>query len=259
MALLTGVGLRRLLVYRADFLVGMIGFLLRIGLNVLLLEVIFAQAPALAGWTLDQALLLLGLAMCCRGLDHTFTDQLWELARKLVQRGELVRYLIRPVSPLFTLLSERFLYPDGLGELLGGVAVTGYAVSRLAGAGADLGGPGRWLLTAGLVGCGALVYACVKLVLASAAFWTVTSLQLMTSVYEVSEAARYPLQVFPAPIRGVLVGILPFAFTGFVPADYLLHGPGPLAAAAPLVAAALVLAAAAVWRRGLDRFEAVGL
>jgi len=259
LALLTGVGFRRLAYHRADFAIGMTGFLIRVGLNALLLVVIFRQVPALAGWTLDEALLLLGLAMTTRGLDHSFTDQLWELARKLVQRGELVRYLIRPVNPLFTLLSERFLYPDGLGELAGGLTITGYALHRLDAGGADLGGGGRWLAAAVLVGCGAVVYASIKLVLASAAFWTVTSLQLMTSVYEVSEAARYPLEVFPAPLRAVLVGVLPFAFTGYVPADFLLHGPSPLSLAAPLVAAALATVAIGVWRRGLDRFEAVGL
>lgn len=258
LALLTGVGFRRLAYHRADFVIGMAGFLIRVCLNALLLVVIFRQVPSLAGWTLDEALLLLGLAMTARGLDHSFTDQLWELARKLVQRGELVRYLIRPVNPLFTLLSERFLYPDGLGELAGGLTITGYALHRLSG-GADLGGADRGLGTAVLVGCGAVVYASIKLVLASAAFWTVTSLQLMTSVYEVSEAARYPLEVFPAPLRAVLVGVLPFAFTGYVPADFLLHGPGPLSLAAPLVAAALATVAIGVWRRGLDRFEAVGL
>jgi ABC-2 type transport system permease protein len=253
-AVLAGIGLRRLLAYRADFLVGAFGFAVRVGLNVGLLAVVFGQVRALGGWTFDQALLLLGLAITCRGLDHTVTDQLWELGRKLVQRGELVRYLIRPVNPLFTLLSERFLYPDGVGELVAGVAVAGYAVHRV-----DLPGPAaRWLVAAGLVLCGALVYSAIKLLLASLAFWTVTSLQVMAAVYEVSETARYPLQVFPAPVRLVLVTVLPFAFTGYVPARYLLHGADALTVAAPVVAGLLLLAALAVWRRGLERFEAVG-
>jgi ABC-2 type transport system permease protein len=251
---LTSVGMRRLMSYRGDFLLGALGFAVRVGLNAALLVVVFRQVDALGGWTLGQMLLLLGLAMLSRGLDHTFTDQLWELGRKLVQRGELVRYLIRPVNPLYLLLSERFLYPDGIGELLAGALLTAYAgheahVSA---------GPVRVLGTAGLVCCGALVYSAIKLILASLAFWTTTSFQVMSAIYQISDTARFPLTIFPAPIRGVLVSVLPFAFTGYVPAAFLLHGADGLSLATPLVTAALLAVAWLVWRRGLERFEAVG-
>lgn len=251
---LTGVGLRRLMGYRGDFLVGAFGFAVRVGLNAALLMVVFRQVNALGGWTLGQMLLLLGLAMLSRGLDHTFTDQLWELGRKLVQRGELVRYLVRPVNPLYLLLSERFLYPDGIGELLAGALLTAYAGHEAH----VTAGPVRLLGTAALVCCGALIYSSLKLILAALAFWTTTSFQVMSAIYQISDTARFPLGIFPAPVRGVLVTVLPFALTGYAPAAFLLRGADGLTFAAPLVTGAFVFLAWLVWRRGLERFEAVG-
>ncbi|GAB2919723.1 ABC transporter permease [Streptomyces mayteni] len=252
--LLTGVGLRRLVSYRADFLVGVGAFALRVVLHALLLGVIYRHVTDIAGWTFREAVLLLGVAMLVRGIDHAFTDQLWELGRKLVQRGELVRYLVRPVHPLFSLLSERFCYPEGIGEALAGLAVIGYAAGGLD---LDL-DPAGLVVFAVLLLAGALVFAAVKLLLAALAFWTTTSLQVMTAVYELADTARYPLDVFPWPARLLLTGVLPFALTGFVPADYLLHGPSPLTWLAPLIGGALTLLALRVWSLGVRRFEAVG-
>ncbi|SDM19019.1 ABC transporter permease [Allokutzneria albata] len=252
--LLTGVGLRRILAYRSDFFVGIGAFALRVVMHALLLGVIYQYVSDIAGWTFDEALLLLGVAMLVRGLDHAFTDQLWELGRKLVQRGELVRYLVRPVHPLFSLLSERFCYPEGIGEILAGLAVIFYAAPGL-----DLDpGLGRIVVFGLLLLVGALVFAAVKLLLAALAFWTTTSLQVMTAVYEVADTARYPLDVFPAPIRVVLTSVIPFALTGFVPADYLLHGAGTLTWLAPVIAGVLTASALLTWSRGVRRFEAVG-
>lgn len=255
---LTGASWRRLLAYPGDFFIGMAGFVVRVGLSVLIVVAIFGQVSTLAGWTLNESLLLVGVSMTVRGLDHCFTDQLWEMARKVVARGELVRYLIRPVNPLFTLLSERFLYPDGLGELIGGVVIVGVAVTRLDGDGVSLGGPLHVAGGIGLMLCGVAVYFALKLIFASMAFWTVTSLQAMDSMYQVSEAARFPLPVFPTGLQVVLVGVLPFAFTGYVPAEYLLHGTGMLSAVSPFATAGLVSLSLLIWRRGVNTFEAVG-
>jgi ABC-2 type transport system permease protein len=118
--------------------------------------------------------------------------------------------------------------------------------------------PVRLLVFAALVLCGVLVFASVKLTLAALAFWTTTSLQMMVAVYEVSDTSRYPLDVFPTPVRMLLTSVLPFAFTGFVPADYLLHGVSRIVWFAPVMAVLITAVGLRVWALGVERFEAVG-
>ncbi|NYI04213.1 ABC transporter permease [Allostreptomyces psammosilenae] len=251
---LGGVSLHRLTEYRADFLLGAASVLVRVGLQVLVVALVFRHVPSVGGWGYHEALFLLGFSLLPRGLDRLFTDQLWELGRKLVQRGEFYRYLIRPVNPLFALLSERFLLPDGLGELATGLLVTGYAAWRL-----DLeASPATLLLGAALVVCGAVIHASIKLLLASLALWTTTSLPAMYAANQLADFAGYPLDIYAPPLRGLLTWVLPFAFTSYVPAVYLLHGTTTLLVWTPVVTAVTALIALQVWRRGLNAYEMTG-
>jgi ABC-2 type transport system permease protein len=249
-----GVGLRRLTEYRLDFLLGMGSFLIRLAAQTAVLAIVFRQVPRIGGWGYNETLFLFGFSLLPRGLDHLFTDQLWELGRKLVQTGEFFRYVIRPVGPLFALLSERFLYPDGFGEVLVGLALTGYAAAKLRLA---LGVVG-WLAAVALVLCGAVIFTATKLLWGSAAFWTTTSLPAMSAVYRVSDFAAYPLDIYRPSLRRILTWVLPFAFTAYIPVKYVLFGDAGLVWWTPVVAAATMAVAVAVWRRGVDRYEMTG-
>ncbi|MEU7561906.1 ABC transporter permease [Streptomyces eurythermus] len=251
---LGGVGLHRLSVYRVDFALGAGAFLVRVGLQTAVVGLVFRQVPAVDGWTYPEVLFLLGFSLLPRGLDHLFTDQLWELGRKLVQRGEFYRCLIRPVNPLFSLLSERFFHPDGLGELAVGAVLVGWSGSEL---GLRL-TPVQWLAAPFLVLCGALIHTSVKLLFASLSFWTVTSLPSMYAASQVSEFAAYPLDIYHPSLRAVLTWVLPFAFTSYVPCGYLLTGATGRVVWLPLVTATAVAVALAVWRRGINAYEMTG-
>ncbi|MFE5796614.1 ABC transporter permease [Streptomyces sp. NPDC056503] len=251
---LGGVGLHRLAAYRLDFLLGSGAFLIRVGLQTVAVGVVFSHVPAVAGWSYHQVLFLLGCALLSRGLDHLFTDQLWELSRKLIQRGEFYRYLIRPVDPLFALLSERFFHPDGIGELAVGLVLVLWSGSEL---GLDPTAV-QWALAPLLVLAGALIHASVKLFFASLSFWTVTSMPALQTVTQVSEFAGYPLDLYHVSLRTLLTWVLPFAFTSYAPAVYLLHGDTGLLRWLPVVTGLSLLAALALWRRGLARYEMTG-
>ncbi|MET7762993.1 ABC-2 family transporter protein [Streptomyces sp. NPDC005355] len=251
---LGGVGLHRLTMYRLDFALGAGAFLVRVGIQTAVVGLVFRQVPAVGGWSYHEVLFLLGFSLLPRGLDHLFTDQLWELGRKLVQRGEFYRYLIRPVNPLFSLLSERFFHPDGLGELAVGAVLVGYAGSEL-----DLEPTAaQWALAPLLVLCGALIHTAVKLFFASLSFWTVTSLPAMYAASQVSDFAAYPLDIYHSSLRALLTWVLPFAFTSYAPCVYLLTGATDLVIWLPAVTAGALLIALTVWRRGIATYEMTG-
>jgi len=250
---LCGVSVHRLTTYRVDFLVGVSSFVVRIACQVALLSVIFGYVDSLAGWNYDQILLLLGFALLPRGLDRLVTDQLWILSWQLVRNGEVFRYLIRPVHPLFLLLSERFLYPDGIGELILGGAIIATAVS---GGGAEL-TLTDWLLIPMLVVCAALIHAAIKCIVASLAFWTSSSLQMLSAVNQLSDFAAYPMAMYHPALSAVLTWVVPYAFTAAIPVQYLLFGGAGWLLVLPMTAL-LVTLAAVVFARGIRRFEMTG-
>ncbi|MFI6104255.1 ABC transporter permease [Streptomyces sp. NPDC051310] len=252
--LLSGVSLHRLTAYRMDFLLGAGGLLLRVTCQVAVIGMVFRHVPVIAGWTYHQVLFLLGFSLLPRGLDRMFTDQLWILARKLVRTGEFYRYLIRPVHPLFALLSERFLYPDGFGELVTGLALVCWAAAHL-----DLAvGAGTLLLAPVLVLCGTLILASVKTLFAALAFWLTDSFPALYASHQLGEFSGYPLDLYHPSLRWVLTWVLPYAFTAYVPAAFLLFGHTDLLPWLFVVAAGLAALALVVWNRGVDRYEMTG-
>ncbi|AEV84559.1 ABC transporter permease [Actinoplanes sp. SE50] len=253
-AVLCGASLHRLTAYRMDFLIGAASFVIRIACQIALIGVIFQYVPALGGWTRQQALFLLGFSLLPRGLDRLFTDQLWILAWQLVRTGDFFRYLIRPVNPFYALLSERFLYPDGFGELATGIAIVVTAAGTM-----DLHlTVAQWLLLLPLVLGGALIHTFLKAFLASLSFWMTSSLNVMVAVNQLSEFTAYPLNLYHPVLRGVLTWVLPFAFTAYLPVRYLLTGDaGPLLWMLP-VTTLTVLLGYGTFRLGLRRYEMPG-
>ncbi|MER5736797.1 MULTISPECIES: ABC-2 family transporter protein [unclassified Streptomyces] len=250
-----GVSLHRLAEYRGDFVLGAFGFLVMFGVQAALVGALFALVPTIGGWGFAHVLFLLGFAMLPRGLDKMFSDNIWLISAFEIRGGEFYRYLIRPVSPLLMVMSERLVWPDAFGELIVGLVLILYAGSQL-----DLAVP-TWeaLLVGGvLVVCGALIHFAVKLALASLAFWTTRSFSAMRAVTELSMFSGYPLDLYHPALRAMLTWMVPFAFTAYFPAAYLLFGDDGLVLLTPLVALVSVAIAATVWRRGLRRYEATG-
>lgn len=249
-----GVFFKKLAEYRGDFLLGMSGFLFNSISAVLFLFFIFQKVPQIRGWNFDQLLLVLGLSLIPKSIDHIFTDNIWQLGHKLIQTGDFFKYLIRPLNPLFYLVSETFIHPDGFGELLSGMLIIAYAAPKLH---LTL-GMGKLLVVIGLSFFSSLIFTAVKLVFATVAFWTVISLPLMTMTYGVSSFVRYPVDIYNDFIRAILIWVLPFAFTAYFPAQYILFDKLEYLLLTPVVSGAAFGLAYGFWSLGLRHYEMTG-
>ena len=71
--------LKRLMEYKVDFVVGVLGVFLTQGLNLLFLNVLFQHIPSLEGWTFQEIAFIYGFSLIPKGLDHLFFYNLWAL------------------------------------------------------------------------------------------------------------------------------------------------------------------------------------
>jgi len=104
--------MKSLMEYRLDFFMGLIGFFFLQCCGVIFISLVFTSIPALDGWQFYEILFIYGFAQIPRGLDHVFTDNLWLLAGWLIAKGEMDRFLVRPLNPLFPSTCRAF--PAGL-------------------------------------------------------------------------------------------------------------------------------------------------
>ncbi len=145
---------------------------------------------------------------------------------------------------------------DALGELLTGIVLICIAAQRLA---LNL----TLLKVAGgvlAVLFGTLIYTGIKIVFASIALWTKQSGSLLHMIYMTSDFAKYPVTIYNHLVKTVVTYVIPFAFTAFYPAAWLLTGKQTLFSLGGTVIAgtSLVVLGRLIWNRGLSAYESAG-
>jgi ABC-2 type transport system permease protein len=241
----------RTLMFRFDFFLWGAVELAWMGVNLLLLEVIYSHTTSVAGWSKYEMLLLVGTSMLIqRLLMGMFWTNLYEIGRN-VRSGQFDFYLTQPGAPLF-MVSTRKIDPDSLANSFVAAAVVVYSVDRL---GLHPGVLGVALYLVLLV-AGLVIHYSILLLLASLAFWIGRTEGVEGSYFTMVEFSRLPR----AAIRGLLpsvvfVYILPTVIVSNVPASALL---GRLDWLHVGWLAALALGwfglAVAVFHRGLRRY-----
>ncbi|WP_436514234.1 ABC transporter permease [Clostridium thermobutyricum] len=247
--------LKTLMEYREDFLCGLFGFLLIQATSLIFINLIFNNIPSLKGWTLNEILFIYGFSQIPRGIDHIFTDYLWMFSGGSIVKGEVDRYLLRPLNPLFQVIANRF-QPDGFGELIIGFILVIYS-------GMKLGLTVNFIMIIAFIIAvigGVFIYTGVKLITASMAFWIKNSFQCVRMGYELGGFAKYPVSIYPGGIRGILTFIVPFAFTGYYPAAYMLNKESFFKGIILtfIVGVIFIGVAYCVWLKGLSAYESSG-
>ena len=176
---------KRMMEYKGDFIVGVIGFFLVQLSNLMFLWIIFGQIPNLAGWSVNEVVFIYGLSLIPKGIDHFFFDNLWSIGYFTVRKGDFDKYLTRPVNTLFHVLVEK-IQIDALGEFIMGVALVCASVPNL---------HTEWdvfriLAMIFMIPFITLIFTGVKTITASVAFWTKRSGNVIYMFYTLSPVAK---------------------------------------------------------------------
>ncbi len=247
--------LKRMMEYKGDFLVGIIGFLMGQCLNLLFLWIIFAQIPSLMGWTLEEIVFIYGFSLIPKGIDHLLFDNLWAIGHFTVRKGDFDKYLTRPINPLFHVMAEK-LQIDALGELIMGIALICVSLPSLT---------IHWsivkiLLAILVIPFATLIYTGIKIATAAIAFWTKRSGNITYMFYMVNDFAKYPISIYNNLVKTIITYIIPFAFTAYYPASYILTGENPLfcIGLTALISVVIMVISVFIWNKGIVAYESAG-
>ena len=247
--------LKRMMEYKGDFIIGIVGFLLCQVSNLLLIWVIFSQIPTLMGWSAAEVVFVYGFSLIPKGLDHLLFDNLWAIGHYIVRKGEFDKYLTRPVNTLFHVMVEKFQI-EAFGELIVGVALISATVPQLNDEWSF------WRVALGLliIPFAALIYTGIKTTTASVAFWSKRSGNIIYMFYMVNDFAKYPITIYNRVVRDIITYFIPFALTAYYPAVFILRGENPIfCIGAPVLAAAVLMSLGViVWHRGIRAYESAG-
>ncbi len=247
--------LKRMMEYKGDFIVGIIGFLLGQFFNLLFIWIIFSQIPNLIGWTLEQIVFIYGFSLIPKGLDHLFFDNLWGIGHFIVRKGDFDKYLTRPINPLFHVMVEK-LQIDALGELIMGIALICIVLPSLVIEWSFI----KIVMILIVIPFATLIYTGIKIATAAIAFWTKRSGNITYMFYMVNDFSKYPISIYNNFVKTIITYIIPFAFTAFYPAYYILTGENPLfnIGVTVLIAVVIMFIGILIWNRGIKAYESAG-
>jgi ABC-2 type transport system permease protein len=236
--------------YRADFFTRIVASLLGLLATAGALSIAYHYTPALKGWTFPQALVLLAVYYLMDGLIEMFIAPNMRQVMAQVREGTLDFVLLKPVPAQF-LASFRTINVWRIVNVLVGAGLTLYTIGRLSLSVR----PPQALAFGVTLAAGMMVVYSVWLVLVTLTFWFVRIENIEQIVWQAFETGRYPIEIYPAWLRGALTYVIPVAFIITVPAQALAGriGGGRVAVAV-VVATGAVLLSSAFWRFGLKHY-----
>lgn len=236
--------------YRLDFLIEGAVSVFWLGVTLVPLLVVFGKRPAIAGWTYDEALLVVGFFILLKGvLEGAITPSLLAVVEH-IRKGTLDFVLLKPADAQF-LVSTTRLQPWSLVDVLGGALVVGAGLWRLG----AVPGVARLFASAVLLLAGVAVLYSIWILVVSLAFFVVRVDNLSYLFTSIFDAARWPITVFRGPVRLVFTFVLPLAVMTTYPAMALLGTLEPrVFMASGAGAAAFSVFARQVWKRAIRRY-----
>ena len=94
--------------YRGDFLLSVLATVASTACGMAVVFLIFRHVPRIAGWSFTQILFLYGFSLLPLSLFNTISVNLFYFSDSYIVMGKFDQVLLRPVHPLFQVLSEKF-------------------------------------------------------------------------------------------------------------------------------------------------------
>ncbi len=253
------INLLTFLEYRANFVMWALFTVVYHGTALLALVVTMQNFPSMNGWNVREVFFLYSLWMLGQEFHNAVFFNVVNVP-DFVREGRFDRFLVRPFDTLFQVLTvPQQLFPDGL--ILATITfafatmVTHVTVDAL------------FFVLVPLVAIGgALIDFGISLLVAAASFWFIRVDTIRWVVMSLEqEFTRYPISIYQRGVRIILAFVLPFAFTNYFPATFLLHKSETALNLAPWVGVltpAIGLlwfgVAYVVWRIGLQHYQGTG-
>ena len=240
--------------YRLDFFLGIIANVLRQSLGLIFIWAIYHEIPAINGWNFYEMMFVYGIQAICVGFYEFLFAGVWSV-EDYVQNGELDRLLVRPIGTMFSIMAADITF-HGLGAVLFGIVICLTSLYRLT---ITL---TFWLIlfwSASIVS-GTLIYFCINMFAATLAFKVIKVNSILMIVTNTSEFSKYPASIYSNGLQILLSFVLPFAFTSYYPAAFILGiGISPIFWAGPFVAASVCMILTSLfWRWGLKQYQSAG-
>ncbi len=237
--------------YRRDTILKMIVNLLWVGMFFTVIEVIFSQTNAIAGWSKPEVYLMTVFWIMQDELWVTFFGSNLPYISDIIVEGDMDLMIIKPISTLF-LISFQKLLTRGFYRFLTQILILAWLLHRFAFSITPL----RALTGASLLLVAVWVNYSISLVLNTLSFWFARIENINAVHAYLTSLGKYPVSVWPKAVRVLLLSAIPMAFCAYIPVATLVgRWPWYGVLYAYILAGLLFFLAVQFWRFALKRYS----
>ncbi|MFC3494836.1 ABC transporter permease [Glycomyces rhizosphaerae] len=244
---------RSALEYPADFWILITTGALSQVLQFTFITVLFANTPAVAGWSYHEMLILAGFLSLSTAAAGLFWDGIWSLGSMVLDGG--LDYLIVRPSPVISQVASRHLDLHSIGGVTLGMAMVVYG---WVGAGIGL---AQIPVGLALLACASVIQCALLTALCAVNFWIKGHMPVFAWVAQdlQNDTMRFPLTMYPTAVRQIATWALPFGFATFIPVQILTGRDSPWWLIGTIAAVVVTLVIAVlVSRVGLRSYDSAG-
>jgi ABC-2 type transport system permease protein len=236
--------------YRWDFLLDGAMSIVWTGLAVVPLYVAFHERPAVAGWTFEQSLVVVGWFTLLKGILDGGVNPSLVVVVDHIRKGTLDFVLMKPADPQFLVSTAKFEPWKGV-DALASAALFAWACVLLGRAPTA----GQIALGVALLLAATSVLYSLWILVVSAAFWVIRLDNLSYLLNVLFDFGRWPVSLFKGVVRLLFTFVIPVAIMTTFPAQALLGSlPARTAVLSLLGSAVFTLLARRVWQRAIGRY-----
>ncbi len=242
--------LARELEFRVNFLAKILRNLTWAVFFSLIVLVIFQRTKTVAGWTLNEMLVLTATSFLTYSIHAVFATSLSELPQQ-IRLGTLDFVVTKPVDSQFWVSSRRFSF-DRVADIFVQGSVIAWFGSKITPAPDAL----QWAGFVWLLLCGVAIFYGITLLLMTLSIYFVRVDNLWVLGEMVFDVSRYPLEIFPRLTQRIMLFGLPLGAVAYVPTMILRTGWSPqLLAIGTSWAVFMLVATRLFWRRALRDYS----
>jgi viologen exporter family transport system permease protein len=236
--------------YRWDFLTqGALSVVWTV-LGLVPLYVALYNRPPVAGWTYEQALVVVGWFTLLKGVLDGAVHPSLVLVVEHIRKGTLDFVLMKPADAQFLVSTARF-EPWRVIDLVTGVAILVWSF-RLMGTAPTAAAVATSIL---LLGAAVAVLYSIWIVVVAAAFWVVRLDNLSYLMSSLFDFGRWPVSIFRGAVRLFFTFVVPIALMTTYPAEALLGRLAPAGAWYGMVGALVfALGGRFIFTRAIGRY-----
>jgi ABC-2 type transport system permease protein len=245
------LGVLHELAYRSNLVVQLLSSGIGLAGSLVFLAAVFSRTETLSGWTPPELLALWGVFSLVTGLLGMFVQPSLQLFLEEVRLGTFDFALTKPVDAQVLVSTKQVevwkLVDVGIG--------LGLLVVALVWLGRRVGVASAATFLIAFAAGGATVYSCLVM-LATFAFWFIRIDNVLIVFLTFWEAGRWPVQVYPPWLRGMLTFLVPVALATTIPAEALAGRLTPAnLLGALVVAVALLRISRWFWHQGVRHYS----